>query len=247
MSFPLLAAIAVPSLAIGSFLNVVASRVPLRRSVAQGTSRCMSCDEAIRPRDNVPIVSYAVLRGRCRSCATRIPIRYPLVEASTALLAVACFLRFGLDAYAALAAAFSAVLVALAAIDVEHRIVPNRIVLPGAAAVLLAHTLVDPSPEWALGAFGAASFLLAAALAYPRGMGMGDVKLCLLLGAMLGRHVAIALLLGMIAGLVPACVAAARGRSVRKLAIPFVPFLAFGSIVALFWGERLVDAYLGLF
>jgi leader peptidase (prepilin peptidase)/N-methyltransferase len=247
VNVPLLAAVAVPGLAIGSFLNVVASRVPVRRSVAKGTSRCTSCDEPIRPRDNIPLLSYALLRGRCRSCGTRIAIRYPVVEASTAVLAVVCFLRFGLGAYAVLAAGFCAVLVALAAIDVEHRIVPNRIVVPAAAVVLVAHTLIDPSPEWALGAFGAAAFLLAAALAYPRGMGMGDVKLCLLVGAMLGRHVVIALFLGMIAGLLPACIAAAQGRSVRKLAIPFVPFLAFGSIVALLFGERIVDAYLRLF
>jgi leader peptidase (prepilin peptidase)/N-methyltransferase len=247
VNVPLLAAVAVPGLAIGSFLNVVASRVPVRRSIAKGTSRCTSCDEPIRPRDNIPLLSYALLRGRCRSCGTRIAIRYPVVEASTAVLAVVCFLRFGLDAYAVLAAGFCAVLVALAAIDVEHRIVPNRIVVPAAAVVLVAHTLIDPSPEWVLGAFGAAAFLLAAALAYPRGMGMGDVKLCLLLGAMLGRHVVIALFLGMIAGLLPACIAAAQGRSVRRLAIPFVPFLAFGSIVALLFGERIVDAYLRLF
>jgi leader peptidase (prepilin peptidase)/N-methyltransferase len=135
----------------------------------------------------------------------------------------------------------------LSAIDAKHRIVPNRIVVPAGLAVLAAHTLLDPSVEWAACALGAAAFLLAAALAYPAGMGMGDVKLAFLLGAMLGRHVAVALLLGMIAALVPAVVLFARhGSRARKMAIPFVPFLALGSVVALFAGAPIVHAYLSL-
>jgi leader peptidase (prepilin peptidase)/N-methyltransferase len=240
----LLAALALPpALAIGSFLNVVASRVPIRMPIKASRSECMSCGHEIRWWDNLPLVSYVLLRGRCRDCDAAIPARYPAVEGATALLVAASLLRFGMTAEGILAAAFCALLVVLSAIDIEHRIVPNRIVLPAAGVFLVAHTLIDPSPEWALAAFGASAFLLVAALAYPRGMGMGDVKLALVLGAVLGRNVTVALMVGMVAALVPALVVAARGGSVRKLAVPFVPFLAFGSVVALLWGDRLLDLY----
>ena len=237
-----------PGLALGSFLNVVAARVPLRRSIVKPASACMSCGTEIAARDNVPLVSYALLRGRCRHCATRIPVRYPAVELVTALLMAASVLAFGLTAKAALAAFFCAVLVAISAVDLEHRIVPNRIVLPATAALLPLHTLVDPRPAWVLGALGASLFLFLAVLAYPAGMGMGDVKLALFMGAMLGKVVAVALMVGMVAALVPAMFLLARhGSKARKMGIPFAPFLALGSLVALFAGEQLLDGYLGLF
>lgn len=236
-----------PGLAVGSFLNVVASRVPTGLAIGTSRSACMSCAAEIRWTDNVPLVSYVVLRGRCRTCEAPIPARYPFVEALTAVLVVASILAFGLTAEGLLAAAFCAVLVVLSAIDVEHRIVPNRIVLPAAGAAVVAHTLIDPSPEWLLAALAASGFLFVAALVHPRGMGMGDVKLALLLGAVLGRNVALALMIGMIAALIPAIVVAARGGAVRKLAVPFVPFLALGSVTALFWGDALLDSYLRLF
>lgn len=243
-----LAAIALaPGLAVGSFLNVVASRVPTGLAIGTTRSACLGCGTTIAWYDNVPLVSYVVLRGRCRACSAPIPARYPLVEGLTAALVVASILVFGLTVEGLLAAAFCAVLVVLSAIDVEHRIVPNRIVLPAAAGALVAHTLIAPSPEWLLAALGASGFLLVAALVHPRGMGMGDVKLALLLGAVLGRDVALALMIGMVAALIPAVVVAARGGSVRKLAVPFVPFLALGSVIALFWGEALLDQYLRLF
>ena len=114
--------------------------------------------------------------------------------------------------------------------------------------MLVAQTALEPSAEWALGAFGASLFLFLAALAYPKGMGMGDVKLALLLGAMLGRTVPVALMVGMIAAVVPSVVLLARhGKAARKMAIPFAPFLALGGVVALFFGDRLLDAYLSLF
>jgi leader peptidase (prepilin peptidase)/N-methyltransferase len=208
----------------------------------------MSCAAPIAWYDNVPLVSYLALRGRCRHCAARIPLRYPAVELATGALVAGCLLAFGFTAYALLAAAWCAVLVALAAIDLEHRIVPNRVVLPAAAAVLAARTLIDPSPEWVLGAVGASAFLLAAALVHPAGMGMGDVKLALLLGAMLGRDVAVGMMVGMLAALVPSVFLLARhGTAARKIGLPFAPFLAFGAIVALFAGEQLLDAYLSFF
>jgi prepilin signal peptidase PulO-like enzyme (type II secretory pathway) len=237
-----------PALALGSFLNVVAHRVPARRSLVRPRSSCGSCGHEIANRDNIPVLSYLLLRGRCRHCSARISPLYPAVEALTAALAVACVAAFGLTADAALAFGFCAVLVTLSAIDLRHRIVPNRIVLPAAAVVLVAHTALDPSPEWALGALGASGFLFVAALAHPKGLGMGDVKLALLLGAMLGAPVAVALFLGFVSSLAPAIVLFARhGRDARKMAIPLVPFLSLGALVALFFGERLLDGYMALF
>jgi len=234
-------------LALGSFLNVVAARVPLGRSIVRPASACMSCGARIAWYDNVPLLSYALLRGHCRSCGARISPRYPLVELVTALLVAGCVWKFGLSAGAAVAALFCATLVAVSVIDLEHRIVPNPLVLPAAAVVLIAQTALHPSVEWLLAAFGAATFLFVAILVYPNGMGMGDVKLALLLGAMLGHTVPVALLIGVFAALVPAAVLLVRhGSTARKMGIPFAPFLALGGVVALFAGEALVDAYLAL-
>jgi leader peptidase (prepilin peptidase)/N-methyltransferase len=237
-----------PALALGSFVNVVAARVPLRRSVARPASSCMSCGTELAWRDNVPVLSWLLLRGRCRSCSAKISPLYPAVELATAGLVAACFLAFGLSGKAFVSAFFCVVLVAVTATDITHRIVPNRIVLPAAVIVLAAQTALEPSPEWALGALGASGFLLLAALAYPAGMGMGDVKLALLLGAMLGRLVGVGLMLGMLAALLPSIVLLARhGSAARKMGIPFAPFLALGAVIALFAGDSLLDAYLSTF
>jgi len=245
MDFALAAVFFAPGLAVGSFLNVVAARIPLRRSIVRPGSACMSCGAPIAWRDNLPLVSYALLRGKCRACGVRIPLRYPAVELATAALAAGCGLAFGLTLDALVAAFFCAVLVAVSATDLEHRIIPNRIVVPAAAIVLVAQTTLHPSPEWALGALGAAGFLFVAALVYPAGMGMGDVKLALVMGAMLGRTVPVALLVGMVAALLPSTVLFARhGAKARKMGIPLGPFLALGSVVALFAGHALLNAYL---
>ena len=240
-----LAAVAfAPGLALGSFLNVVAARVPQRRSIVRPPSSCMACGHQIRWYDNVPLVSYLVLRGRCRDCSERIPLVYPMVEVVTALLVAGCVLAFGLTGKAAVAAFFCAVLVAVSAIDAEHRIIPNRIVLPAAVVVLAANTLLDFGPQWVLGALAASGFLFAAAVAYPAGMGMGDVKLALLMGAALGKTVSVALMVGMFGALVPGIVILAKyGKAGRKMGVPFGPFLALGSVVALFWGHDLLHAY----
>jgi leader peptidase (prepilin peptidase)/N-methyltransferase len=233
-----------PGLALGSFLNVVAARVPLRRSLVSPGSACMSCGEEIRWYDNVPLASWLALRGRCRHCNASIPWRYPAVELVTALLVAGSAWKFGLSGSAAVAAFFCLALVAVSATDLEHRIIPNRIVLPAAAVVLAANTALHPSPRWAIAALGASGFLFAAALAYPAGMGMGDVKLALLMGAALGKTVPVALMLGMVAALVPALYLLARhGSAARKMGLPFGPFLALGSVVALFAGQPLLHAY----
>ena len=234
-----------PSLALGSFLNVVASRLPLGRSVSKPRSACMHCGTEIRPRDNVPVLSYVLLRGRCRQCRTPIGWRYPAVELATAVLVVACVADFGVSLHALAAAVFCVALVAISAIDIERRIVPNRIVLPATLVVLAVMLAWQPSVEWPAAGFGAALFLFLAALAYPAGMGMGDVKLALLLGVAVGRSVPVALMVGMVSALVPSAVLFARhGGAARKMGIPFAPFLAFGGVVALFVGDAVVHWYL---
>jgi leader peptidase (prepilin peptidase) / N-methyltransferase len=240
-----LAALALaPGLALGSFLNVVAARVPRRASIVTPASACMECGTPIAWRDNIPLVSWVVLRGRCRHCGTGISALYPAVELATALLVAGCVLDFGLSGRMVVAAFFCAVLVAVTATDLTHRIIPNRIVLPAAVVILVAQTALEPSPQWALAALGASAFLFAAVVAYPAGMGMGDVKLALVMGAALGKTVPVALMLGMFAALLPAVVLLSRhGSAARKMGIPFGPFLALGSVVALFFGDQLLDWY----
>jgi leader peptidase (prepilin peptidase)/N-methyltransferase len=247
MNVELAALTLAPGLAVGSFLNVLAARIPLRRSVVFPGSACMSCTTPLHWYDNVPLLSYAVLRGRCRHCAAPISWRYPAVEAAMALLTAGCALRFGLSWAFAVAAVFCGALVTVSATDLERRIIPNRIVVPASLVLLAAQTLLHPSVEWALAGIGAAAFFLAAVVAYPGGMGMGDVKLAFLLGAVLGRAVPVALLVGMISALVPAAVLGLKhGRAARKMAIPFGPFLALGGVVALFAGRPILDWYVHL-
>ena len=237
-----------PGLAIGSFLNVVAARLPLRRSIVSPGSACMTCETPLAWYDNVPLVSYVLLRGRCRHCQATIPWRYPAVEASTALLVAGCALRFGWSWDFAIGAVFCAVLVTISATDFERRVIPNSVVVPAGVVLLAAQTLVHPSVEWVAAAVGASLFFLIAAVAYPGGMGVGDIKLAFLLGAVLGRDVTVAIFLGMIFALAPSVVLFARhGRAARKMAIPFGPFLALGGLVALFAGDGVLHAYLGLF
>jgi leader peptidase (prepilin peptidase) / N-methyltransferase len=235
----------VPGLALGSFLGVVAARVPMRRSVVRPGSACMSCETPISWYDNVPVLSYAVLRGRCRRCGVRIPPRDLAIELATALLLVGCVLAFGLTLKTAAAAVGCAALVVVTATDLERRIVPNNVVLPAAAAVLVLNTVGHLSPEWTIGALGLAGFLLLAALAYPAGMGMGDVKLALLIGALLGRATPVGFMLALFLSMVPTVFLIARhGAAGRKKAIPFAPFLAAGAVIALFAGHPILNAYL---
>jgi len=248
MSAAVAAMVFAPALALGSFLNVVVARVPARQSLLRPPSSCGSCGTEILRRDNVPIVSYALLRGHCRRCDARISPVYPLVEAVTAFLIVTCVAVYGLTADGALAAGFCSVLVVLSVIDVNHRIVPNRIVLPAAAVTLVVHTAIDPTLAWLVWALVAASGLFLVVLAYPKGLGMGDVKLMLLLGAMLGASVTVAFMVGLFAALVPAAFLVSRhGTSARKMGVPLVPFLSVGAVLALFFGDAISGAYLGLF
>lgn len=250
MDVALAAFVFAPALALGSFLNVIAARLPEGRSLVRPRSACVACSAEIAWYDNIPLVSYAILRGRCRSCGARIGLRYPAVELATALLVAASFWRFGFSGEAFVAAYFCAALVVLSAIDAERRILPDLIVLPSWVLVLAAQIALYPGRtlEWVAGSLGASLFLFLALVAYPRGMGMGDVKLALLLGAMLGKAVSVGLMVGMLSALVFSSVLFAQhGLAARKMAIPFGPFLAFGALVALFAGDAVLSAYLGLF
>ena len=239
-----------PALALGSFLNVVAARLPDRRSLVKPRSACPSCGTEIAWYDNVPLVSYAVLRGKCRSCKARIGWRYPAVELTTAVLVAACFLQWGWSGRALVNAYFCAALVVLSAIDAERRILPDLIVLPSFAIVLASNIALEPdrAVEWVAASLGASLFLFLALVAYPKGMGMGDVKLALVLGAALGKAVSVGMMVGMLSALVfSVFLFAQHGMGARKMYIPFGPFLAFGALVALFAGDAVLDAYLGLF
>jgi leader peptidase (prepilin peptidase) / N-methyltransferase len=232
---------------IGSFLNVVVYRLPRRESLIRPASHCPACGVGVKPYDNVPVLSWLLLRGRCRSCSAPISRRYPLVEALTALLCVGAVLSGGSAATIALNVVFILLLVPIALIDVEHRIIPNRLTALGAMLALAIGTALDPSgePERLIAAAVAGGALLVAALAYPGGMGMGDVKLAGVMGLFLGSAVAPAMLVALFAGvLFGALVVTQKGaRATRKMAIPFGPFLAFGSVLAVFTGEPLVNLY----
>ncbi len=235
-----------PALAIGSFLNVIASRLPVGQSVAFPRSNCPHCHTMIGPRDNIPLLSFALLRGRCRTCRASISWRYPAVELLTAVLAAASVVAFGVSLHALAAAVFCAALVTISATDIERMIVPNRIVLPATAAVLVLQLVSHPSLEWPAAGLGAAAALFLVALAYPRGMGMGDVKLAMLLGVGVGWAVPVALMGGMFLALVPSVLLLAKyGSKARKQAIPFAPFLALGGVIALFAGHAVIGWYLG--
>jgi leader peptidase (prepilin peptidase) / N-methyltransferase len=232
----------------GSFLNVVAYRLPRRESLAKPRSRCPSCGAHIRPYDNVPILSWLLLRGRCRNCKTSISPRYPLVEAATALLCAGAVLSNDTAASIALSVTLILLLVPAALIDLEHRIIPNRLTGAGALLALALGTALDPTgePTRLIAGAAAGGFLLLAALAYPGGMGMGDVKLAGMMGLFLGSAVAPAILIALLSGVLAGVVIVARkgAHTGRKTAVPFGPFLALGGIVAIFAGQPLVSWYL---
>jgi leader peptidase (prepilin peptidase)/N-methyltransferase len=232
---------------VGSFLNVVAYRLPRRESLISPRSRCTTCGAPVKPYDNIPILSWLMLRGHCRSCSAPISPRYPLIEALTAALCVGAVLAHRSAAGIALSVTLILLVVPAALIDLEHRVIPNRITVPGAAVGLVLGVALDPGgePERLIAAAAAGGFLLVAALAYPGGMGMGDVKLAAVMGLFLGPAVAVALLAAVLLGvLAGAAVIARKGtRAGRKTAIPFGPFLAVGALIAVFAGQPIVDLY----
>jgi leader peptidase (prepilin peptidase) / N-methyltransferase len=246
----MIVAFGVVGLLIGSFLNVVIARVPERRSLWRPGSSCPACGAAIAWFDNVPILSFVALRGRCRACATAIPWRYPIVEAVTAVLFAAAAVTFGATLDAVVAAALLAALVALTVIDLERQILPDVITLPGIVAGVLASVVTGRVP-WAtslLGVVVGGGLFLVIILASGGGMGAGDMKLAAMLGAFLGWQVVlVSILIAVVGGGVLAVGVMASGRRGRKDPIPFGPFLAAGGAAGLFYGETMVQWYLSAF
>jgi leader peptidase (prepilin peptidase) / N-methyltransferase len=231
---------------VGSFLNVVIHRLPRGESLVHPRSRCPGCGKQIASYDNVPIVSWLALRGRCRHCGEPISPRYPIVELLTALTFAAVVLVRGFDNDLILELPFVAALIALAGIDFDHKLLPNKIVYPLAAYGVIATLLVDRDDlvENLVSGAGAFAFLLVAVIAYPRGMGMGDVKLAGAMGLYLGAAVIPAMLVAFLSGSVAGMVILAReGAAARKKAIPFGVFLALGGIVGVLVGPELIDLY----
>ena len=241
-------------LIVGSYLNVLAHRLPRGISTVTPRSRCPACGAAIRARDNLPVVSWLLLRGRCRDCGAPIPARYPLVEAVTGLAFAGAVARFGFGLEALVAAVLCALLVALAAIDVEHLLLPDRLTLPGIALGLGAQLVVSGGSlaRGLSGALVGAGILLVLAGAWQllrgvEGMGLGDVKMLAMIGAFLGLGgVMVTLVLGTLLGSVAGLALVARGRGTMQLQLPFGFFLAIGGLVAVFAGGPIVSAYLGL-
>jgi leader peptidase (prepilin peptidase) / N-methyltransferase len=245
---PALAPAALLGLIIGSFLNVVAWRLPRRESLVKPRSKCPGCAAPVKPYDNVPLVSWIVLRGRCRGCGEPISARYPLVEAATAALYVAVVAtNLGDALHLVLGLVLVTFLVPIAVIDLDVKRIPNALTAPAAVLAIVLGALLAPSdlPEQLAAGAAALIFFLLPTLLNKKGMGMGDVKLVGVLGLYLGRAVApaifIALILGVVVG---AAVVASKGvTSGRKTKIPFGPFLAVGALVAFFLGDQIVDSY----
>lgn len=237
-------------LAIGSFLNVVIYRVPRHESLVRPGSHCPNCEAAIRWYDNLPVVSWLVLRGRCRDCGARISPRYIGVEALTGALFVVAAWRLDFAWTLLVAVAFISALVAIAFIDYDHMIIPDAIVLPGAVIGLAASIALDPGRWWVyvVAGFGGAAFCFALAMLWPGGgMGFGDVKMALFIGFVLGASVIVAFFLAFLVGsIVGIYLVVIRKRS-GKTKLPFGPFLAFGSAVAILAGDLLLKLYQGTY
>lgn len=236
-------------LVLGSFLNVVIYRLPRHESLIRPGSRCPGCGTSIHCYDNIPVLSWLVLRGRCRACQMRISCRYPLVEAITGLAFLLAMWRFGLTWPVLVAWAFIAAMVAIAFIDYDHMIIPNRIVLPGAVIGLAASIAIDPSRWWVymVASVGAATFMFALVMLWPGGMGPGDVKMALFMGTVLGVSVIVGLFAAFLFGSLAGVFMMVVMKRSRKTKIPFGPYLALGSMLALFLGEQITSAYMSLF
>jgi leader peptidase (prepilin peptidase)/N-methyltransferase len=236
---------------VGSFLNVVAYRLPRGESLSHPPSRCPNCGQPVKPYDNVPVLSWLLLRGRCRHCQEPISPRYPIVEAGTALLCALVVIVKGADEEAIIGIVLVLLLVPITLIDLDHHLIPNKITYPGfvLGVVLVAALTPDELVESLIASAGAGGFLFVAWFLYPRGMGMGDVKLAFVLGVYLGKAVVPAMFTAFIAGaLVGGIVIARLGvKDGRKAGIPFGPWLALGGVVGLLAGDAIADWYVDTF
>lgn len=233
-------------LALGSFATVVASRWPAGGSLVSPRSHCTGCKRTLTPLEMIPVISWIALRGRCRGCGTAVSWRYPAIELASGALAAGAIAGFGPTWQGLSAALLGVALVPVVVIDLQHHLIPDIIVLPAAALGLVAAIAADPRDWWmsVAAALGAAGFLFILWLVYPGGMGLGDVKLALLLGAVLGASVIPALLVAFAGGAALGVVLLARfGPRARKMAVPFGPFLAAGALTGLWFGPAMIGWY----
>jgi leader peptidase (prepilin peptidase)/N-methyltransferase len=255
-SVPVIVGAGILGLIFGSFGTVAAYRIPARQSIVRGRSKCPNCGRTIMASENIPVLSYLIQRGRCRNCGEKISIRYPLIElASGALFALAVW-KFGLSGEAALYSAFFWVLIVLSVIDLEHRLLPNRVVYPativgwvGLIVIAVVDSDSDRLIDAAIGALVFGGFLFVCAFVYPAGMGGGDVKLGFLLGTFLGYQggiglVLVGMFLSFLIGAVFGIGAMLAQRAGRKSMVPFGPFLALGTVLTILWGQGVLDWYL---
>jgi leader peptidase (prepilin peptidase) / N-methyltransferase len=232
----------------GSFAAVVVDRWPRGESVVRPPSRCEGCRRRLSAWEMVPVLSWAALRGRCRTCGVRIGAQGPAIEAACAALAGLSVAVYGITWSALSVAVLLVVLVPVVVIDLRHRLIPDLLVLPATLVAGLAAILADPSRWWlpVAGGLGAAGFLFFLWVVHPQGMGLGDVKLAALIGAVLGVSAIPALAIAFGAGALLGLVLLARmGSRARRVAVPFGPFLAAGAVAALWVGPTLIDWYAG--
>lgn len=245
----------VTGLAVGSFLNVCIWRLPRGQSIVRPRSRCPRCGQGIAAGDNIPLVSYLLLRGRCRHCKAPISPRYPVVETLTGTLAVICFLAFGPTAQAAVLFVLFCLLVVVSLVDLDRMVIPDKVTLPGIALGLALNALLSPRSigGFLLGAVvGAAALygvaILGELLFKKESMGGGDIKLAAMVGAFVGwRGVLLSLFLAVLVGAMVGISLMMAGLKKRREHIPFGPFIALGTIAGVFWGEGMVNAYLKAF
>jgi leader peptidase (prepilin peptidase) / N-methyltransferase len=236
-------------LVVGSFLNVVIYRLPRHESLVRPPSHCPACSSLVRWHDNVPVFGWLMLRGKCRDCGQRISVRYPLVEGMTGVAFCLCFVRFGVQWPVLVAFAFVAAMIAIAFIDWDKMIIPNSIVLPGTVIGLAASIAISPGDWWKYlaASAGAAAFLFVLAMIWAGGMGPGDIKMAMFMGAVLGTAVIVGLFAAFLIGALAGVVLMATKKRTRKDKIPFGPYLAVGAILALFFGGPLLHSYVGAF
>lgn len=243
-------------LIFGSFATVAAHRIPRRETIVSGRSKCPTCDRQIKAHENIPVLSWILLRGHCAGCKAPISVRYPLIELGTGILFALSAAKFGLSEEAFIYAAFFWVLVVLTVIDLDHKLLPDRVVYPAFVVgwiALTAAALVDSDParlaDAAIGSAIFGGFFFVVAFVYPAGMGGGDIKLAFVLGTFIGYLGApglvlvgmfLSFLIGALGGM-GVMVASGKG---RKSQVPFGPFLAAGTVVAIMWGQSLLDLYM---
>lgn len=250
--FPLFAL--VTGMVVGSFLNVCICRLPKGESVVFPPSHCPNCDYLIRWYDNIPLLSYLLLRGRCRGCGARISIQYPLVELLNGLLTLALFLRFGPTLAFLVLFLFCSALVVITFIDLEHQIIPDEISLPGIVIGFICSFFL-PGHSWLnslLGILLGGGSLLLVAYAYQwltgkEGMGGGDIKLLAMMGAFLGwKSILFIIFASSLVGSVIGITMMLVQKKDSKLAIPFGPYLAFGAVLYIFYGRQIIHWYLNM-